>query len=541
MNFNTYYISMIILEHNNFNFKSKISDSSEVFITQEEANTCRDDLIQFYLEDVCKIKTSPLDPDTYLEFDNGFVDLISTDVKALDYQEILTTKKDGKLPTRIAFVGDAGVGKSTLLKKIVYDWATKKSLQHIIMLIWISLRETDHESSLGEIVKGYLPESNDVNSHQLDEYIKKNKKKVLLLLDGFDEFRGDVQDILDILHYKKLSSCQVIVTSRPSHVDGITPGRSCSDIYTVVHIGGFGKDQVGQYVHTYFREDDEAANSLVRYIDEDSLLAENMGSNPLYCSMLCNIWADKKGRDTAKMMETFFQFFDVMVVHMIDHFVSKADEDEQSTELTKEDSRLVEIGEKSFEGLLKKQFVFSPDVFETCKEALQMGLDMGLLTKKKKRRSGDKVILSFPHNLLQEFFASVYLASQHRKDSTLFKNILAKKVMPQYHEFEYLLYFIAGQNPSMGRMTLEALRSRKTREEIVVDTAFECHHKLTIQPLTMKLLAHDPAVILHDGMQVHTFTGYFYVMDTFDPLVRPNTFSFDAISCSMHIHVKHRG
>ena len=265
-------------------------------LTSTQVESCREDLIQHYLEDVCKIKTSPLDTDTYVELENMFVNLrllkrgnkranISASKIPLNYEEVFITKVNGVLPSRIAIVGDAGVGKTTLLAKIAYDWAHGYCLKDIVLLVLIFLRETGKGESVGMMVKKYLSDTSDaVKAECLDEYIRTNPKKVLVMLDGFDEFRGDVRDIIEILNCNKLKSCRVLVTTRPSSVKSITTSEKFSKRYAVVHIDGFTQQQVEHYIGKYFINDKEATKSLIQFIEENSSLPEG---NDVFPRLLC--------------------------------------------------------------------------------------------------------------------------------------------------------------------------------------------------------------------------------------------------------------
>nr|XP_054769505.1 uncharacterized protein LOC129277339 [Lytechinus pictus] len=462
-------------------------------MTAQEVKQCQKDLIQYYVDDACKIKTSPLDPDNYVELDEIFINLKmekkqnqpGTPTKEpLAYDDIM------KLPSkRVMIVGEAGVGKTTICAKMAHDWARGQHFKNIKLLLFILLCEVTDQKTLGEIVKDRLSDSNDVKEKQIDEYARTNPEKVLILMDGLDEFNNKAKIITEILEATKLKSCQVIVTARPCEVEKISTKDRLSKIYTRIHVEGFSKAQVQNYVTKYFEKNDpKAGESLLQFMEEKGgVISETIASYPIYCTMFCELWMDEERRDVIRKFQTFFHVFDEMVYQMKDHYLSKTIKpEEKKIDHRKSEACFKVVGEMAFMGLIKKQIIFDKGSFEN--DDLTLAYEVGILSTKGKRlapratrrKTGNRFVeeVFFPHKLLQEFMA--------RSD--------------------------------IGRDTLKLLRRGRVHEDFIVDTAFECQDKEMTQPFIEKLHARDPAVQLTDYMQPHTITAYLYAMDTFDDL-----------------------
>lgn len=501
-------------------------------MTSHEVEQCRQHLIEYYLNDACKIKTSPLDPDNYVELDKIYINL-KMDVK--ENQPTTKTKKPlayddiVNLPSkRVMFVGEAGVGKTTLCAKIAHDWATGQGFKNIKLLLFILLCEMKDHKSLGEIVKERLSDSFDVKERQIDEYARTNPERVLILLDGWDEFDGKAKIIREILESTKLKSCQVIVTARPFKVEEISTNDRLSKIYTRIQVEGFNEIQVKQYVQKFFLLDPKAGESLLLFMQEKgSVVSETIAPYPIYCTLLCHLWNDEKRRDVIKKFQTFFQIFDEMVYQLKEHHLSKTIGDKEELDFTEVDACFEVLGRIAFAGLEDKQMIFDKGSFKSGD--LGLAYEVGILSTKSKRlapramrrKTGKRFVeeVFFPHKLLQEFMASIHLSSCHKTDPDQFKRMLKKNMLRDYMEFKYVFYFIAAQGPEIGQDTMKLLKRGSVHEDFIVDIAFECQDKSVSRQFTKKLLVRDPAVALTDYMQVHTVTSYLYAMDTFDDVV----------------------
>ena len=135
-----------------------------------------------------------------LEFERIYTDLVllrneqGTRKKTpLDYNELLKTKVNGELPKRLMVEGEGGAGKTTFCSKMAWDWTNgADDFQKFVWVLVIPLRDIEGNQTVGDIARTYLSDSNSVQPHQIDEYILANPSKVFIILDGLDEYDGDL-------------------------------------------------------------------------------------------------------------------------------------------------------------------------------------------------------------------------------------------------------------------------------------------------------------------------------------------------------------
>uniref|UniRef100_A0A4W3HE94 NACHT domain-containing protein n=1 Tax=Callorhinchus milii TaxID=7868 RepID=A0A4W3HE94_CALMI len=136
--------------------------------------------------------------------------------------------------------GVAGIGKTTMVQKIVHDWATGKIYPHFHFVFIFKFRDLNRLNcriTLNRLITEQYPYLRG----DLDE-LWKHPERLLFIFDGLDEFRGSIDfadirrdtepqrrcthpefrcklsDIVYSLIQKKLlPGCSVLVTSRPLH------------------------------------------------------------------------------------------------------------------------------------------------------------------------------------------------------------------------------------------------------------------------------------------------------------------------------------
>ena len=193
-------------------------------LTPEEVKKIRSDLIQHYEEVLSGIQTDVFNQDSRISFEDIYTNLyllkevdktgdddcdlpmrhpFFADFDAhherrakkqkvhLPDDEFRKLSSPGQPPYRILLVGEAGVGKTTFLAKLANDWMNGRDFKDIELLFRISLREAEKTEIFGDIVQKYISDRATYGA-RLDEYVKANQHKAMLLLDGLDEFNSDI-------------------------------------------------------------------------------------------------------------------------------------------------------------------------------------------------------------------------------------------------------------------------------------------------------------------------------------------------------------
>eukprot|EP00057_Strongylocentrotus_purpuratus_P027341 XP_011681815.1 PREDICTED: uncharacterized protein LOC105446526 [Strongylocentrotus purpuratus] len=206
----------------------------------------REQLKRRYRKEFGEIKTSPVDSEsrTWLQYIYDSLVLMlgfaREKEEPIDYDgsfKFIKTDTQKGFVTRLAFIGEAGVGKSTLFAKIALDWAEGKILQE-------SFREIKESGFFGDTVMAHFPDDSEIKGEWVDAHVRKNQRKVLILLDGLDEAHIDIKKpncndaIVSIMRGERFIDTPVLISTRPFGADQIKSIMTINDHYT------FGKPRL---------------------------------------------------------------------------------------------------------------------------------------------------------------------------------------------------------------------------------------------------------------------------------------------------------
>ncbi|KAL8346291.1 hypothetical protein RB598_000276 [Gaeumannomyces tritici] len=198
-------------------------------------------------------------------------------------------------PQRILIRGQAGVGKTTLCKRIVYnslrggDWADLFD-----RLFWVPLRT----------LKTRLADNPDYNLENWlrSEYFRagdgdkfaralphilsdpRQRSRTLFLLDGLDEVSRELDSETPGLLHDLLKQVHVIVTSRPAGLDLTRIGRVDLELETIA----FNQDHVKSYVKK-MAAGEQAAEEIEAFL-HDRWLLQGLVRIPIQLDALCYSW-----------------------------------------------------------------------------------------------------------------------------------------------------------------------------------------------------------------------------------------------------------
>ncbi|XP_030843328.1 uncharacterized protein LOC105441383 [Strongylocentrotus purpuratus] len=525
-----------------------ILDTSQPFMTEAQVLQCGEDLKIFYREQMCKIKPDPLESNIIFDFEQIYTNLTllrkemgimrtERPERPLDYTDLLTTKINGVLPKRLLVEGEGGVGKTTFCSKIAWDWFNgSPEFQRFSWVLVIPLCNIVKGQTIGDIMKNYLSDNNAVNPKQIDSYILSQPTKVLIVLDGLDKYDGDLSaeensDISQILRFDKFKQCIVLVTTRPWGADKIKSNERLLRSYAFIVIKGFSTENVSTYISKYFVDDEKAGSELIRFIEVNDVIKENMAPFPIYLTMLCILWknCDSEKQETIRRLKTFSQLFEQMIMFLRDHDISKVFDLDKEMENTK--LCLQRIGSIAFSGILEKKLVFSEEDFSSCKEAMETCCRMGVLSRENQNVSrwqrtlnpSPRIITGvfFPHKLFQEYVASVYLASLYDTNREEYSRSMGKVLSKDPQEFRYLLYFTAALGKEVGLDIVEKIQQndfanvqqRKRNNDFLADVAFEAYNKDVAKVVGQQIFADGRILTIDKDMPAHTFSGYLFIME----------------------------
>ncbi|KAI0220836.1 NACHT, LRR and PYD domains-containing protein 1 [Lamellibrachia satsuma] len=223
-------------------------------------------------------------PETLSERDVIAMERCMQESPVVKLPELFDKMTDKFAPKKVLIRGRAGVGKSTLVKHIVSQWAARRLWKDVFSHVFlITLREQpqDTKLTLRQMLFDRLPLL-PVEKEAAFEEICRNPKRLLILGDGLDEIqyhhtsrclasdRGAPTDLSlllsSILGNTMLPGATVVVTSRSTH---LLPLRAFD---RTVELYGFPRDSIMKYVSMFSAEDEQLQQFIRKTFEENKNL-----------------------------------------------------------------------------------------------------------------------------------------------------------------------------------------------------------------------------------------------------------------------------
>ena len=319
-----------------------------------------------------------------------------------DYSEIFASHGHHLIPKRILVYGRPGIGKSTLTKKLAVDWSrgNKEILKKFAVVLLIKLRDVcNTQDFCAMLQKAELLSAGDpmVFNHLYD-YILHNQQKVLLILDGYDEYSaGKSSQVHQIWKGSQLRDCTLLVTTRPVKKDELRPGSQAQ-----FEINGFNHWQVEEFALKFLRDQTEVYQ-FRQFLFEHNL--SGLAEIPLLLLMLVLSWNKCQGPLTSRS-DLYWKFCQTL----LDHVTAKSsDETFRSMDEYKED--LSKLGELAWQALLNDCLYFTlSNVPQDIRLFLEKFISFGFLqTSNLSDSPHPEKLAFFLHKSVQEFLSAWFL------------------------------------------------------------------------------------------------------------------------------------
>ncbi|XP_018413726.1 PREDICTED: baculoviral IAP repeat-containing protein 1-like [Nanorana parkeri] len=336
---------------------------------------------------------------------------LSIDLRSL-FADISVVLKDTKnqplrkltLPDVLSLLGDitmiegeAGSGKSALLRKIAILWATGNCpmLNRFTHVFYIALPSLESQQSLCDIICHQLIGSNAMLTEvSLGEIIKQLKDKVLFLLDDYG-MMDSIPEAIEVLILKnpwnRLSLAVTVSTDKSwklrqyaKTILSLQTFPLYSTIYLVKNIFSHDNDKIDTFLL-----------QLVKPQNVPAIL-----QTPLIILAQCSSWienCDYKFEDV-HIFKTYLKCIMLKFPH--------------ETEAVK--SQLVSCGELALKGLFESKFQFSDDDLKASEVESDKAIKFGLLSKFTAQRL--RSIYRFFEPSFQEFLAGKRLSELLESD-----------------------------------------------------------------------------------------------------------------------------
>lgn len=324
---------------------------------------------------------------------------------------------------KVLVTGVAGIGKTILVQKMLIDFGGSGdylAFDFIIHMTFRDLNLIDKPINFREMVL----RKNRHLAKELDRILA-NDSKLLIILDGLDEFRhyrscdvdifvtepdedAEVVEIFgSLIQGELLPNASVMLTSRPTAVNHIPVG--CIDRFVL--IAGFSSVEVQDFFLRYF-QDSAVADCMFAVVSENELML-TLCYIPAFCYIVCCILKESKdlcGESPKTMTDIYVQY---LVALLRSHTQARAitfSQEQRAGAVQQLSDTVLRLGRLAFQKLMEHQTLFyssDPDV------ALleETSFVSTFLDKTVVQEPGcTEEVYSFAHLTVQEFFAAVYCA-----------------------------------------------------------------------------------------------------------------------------------
>ncbi|XP_072891838.1 NACHT, LRR and PYD domains-containing protein 3-like [Hemitrygon akajei] len=215
------------------------------------------------------------------------------------------SRRNSKSGSSAAVAGEPGIGKTTMVQKIVYDWATGKIYQQFQFVFSFKFRDLNSINcriNLSELILDQYPYLGNTLRD-----VWNNPERLLFIFDGLDEFNDEIDfadsrrdtkpkhqcpdpewwcEVSDIVYSliqgKLLPGCSVLVTTRPTALHLLEK----AEISVWAEILGYFGGERKEYFIRHF-EDQTVAEAVFKHVKENEILY-TMSYNPSYYGDLIN-------------------------------------------------------------------------------------------------------------------------------------------------------------------------------------------------------------------------------------------------------------
>ena len=267
------------------------------------------------------------------------------------------------------------------------------------------LRDVSNLQDVPSILRAsqVLDSNGAISVHNLYDYVCRHQEKVLLILDGYDEYvysSKNESPVFKIWKKSQLRDCCVVITSREMKAQTL---RNFSDAQ--FKIDGFNRQRQEEFARRFLK-DDEDIEDFFMYLRQHNL--RGLAQIPLLLLMLCLLWRKTKREELPKERADIFAQF---MTTMFDHMCEKQSA-EESVSAKDYSDELYALGRLAFEALLQGQLYFPVSQLPAGYSLIERLIEVGLFQVLNMASLNPEKGVYFIHKSVQEYLAGNFLKEE---------------------------------------------------------------------------------------------------------------------------------
>ncbi|KAL9978664.1 hypothetical protein ACROYT_G016208 [Oculina patagonica] len=331
-----------------------------------------------------------------------------------DYTDIFKGDKHYPKPRRILVYGRPGIGKTVFTQKTTFDWSKQKNeaFRKFDLVLLIKLRDVCDLQDIRAILSAseLLASDGMISDDNLYDYILKNQEKVLLILDGYDEYSaGTSSPVVDIWEGRLLRDCHVIMTTRE-----LKSGKLTRHSHVQFEINGFDSvDKIKQFAGKILK-DEKDVEEFVEDLKEKGL--KDIAEIPLLLLMLCVLWNNKA--DLTGLPKSRANIYTNFIQTLLNHMSEKRADSEHTEKFDVYKETFCQLGKLAFDALLRDNLFLHFSELPVDDPLITRLIEAGLFQILNLKSLNPGKGIFFIHKSIQEFLAAVYLKEELLKEQS---------------------------------------------------------------------------------------------------------------------------